>query len=143
MTRGILVQWMQIQRKLAGISDHVLEPHKSGAWIPNTDVYENDDAIIIKVELAGIDKDSLQVRTESQAIIIEGVRREPYGRESLAGYRFRQMEIEYGPFHRTIPVPFPVDTAKAQTSIQNGILKISLPRSKESRPIKIPITMDS
>jgi HSP20 family protein len=143
MTKNILNQWEQIQRKLAGASEHLLGYHGSGAWSPNTDVYENADCVIVKVELAGVDKDSIHVHLEDQIVIIEGVRRNPYGVENTSGCRFRQMEIEYGLFHRVVFVPYPVDGEHAKAQISNGILKVRLPRAKTAIQTKITIIMET
>ena len=143
MTKNILNQWTHLQRKLTGASEHLLGYHGSGAWSPNTDVYESADEMILKVELAGVDKESIRVHLEDQSVIIEGVRRNPYGGECAAGYRFRQMEIEYGFFHRVVPVPYAVDGERARAQISNGILKVRLPRAKTSIQTKITIIMET
>ena len=142
MTKNIILQWANIQRKLVGMSEHLLEPHGAGAWSPNTDVYESHDDVMIKVELAGVAKESIQVNLENQVVIILGLRRDPYGGESTAGYRFRQMEIEYGPFQRTVSLPFPVDGNHVTAHMINGILKIRLPRAKEPASKKITVSME-
>ena len=143
MTKNILTQWAQLQRKLAGASEHLLGAHGSGAWSPNTDVFESADDVVVKVELAGVDKESIHVHLEDQAVIIDGFRRDPYGGESTAGYRFRQMEIEYGPFRRIVSVPYPVDGERARAQISNGVLKVRLPRSKTPIQTKITISMEA
>jgi len=143
MTRSIVAQWSSIHRKLVGISEHLLEQHAGGAWSPNTDVYESADDVIVKVELAGVDKESIRISLEEQAVVLDGVRRDPCGGESTAGYRFRQMEIEYGPFHRVIPVPYPVDGTNARAHMTNGILKVSLPRARQPIQTKITVVMES
>ena len=142
MTKNILTQWAHLQRKITGAPEHLLVSHGSGAWSPNTDIYESADDVIVKVELAGVDKESIRVHLEGQAVIVEGVRRDPYGGESTAGYRFRQMEIEYGPFQRVVPVPFAVSGEQARAQISNGILKVRLPRAKAPVQTKITITME-
>lgn len=142
MTKNIVSQWIHIQRKLAGISEHILEPQGAAAWSPNTDVYESADDVMIKVELAGVAKESIHVNMDNQTVVIAGVRRDPYGGESTAGYRFRQMEIEYGPFQRVVSLPFPVDGNAATAHMTNGILKIRLPRAKEPAAKKIAVSMD-
>lgn len=142
MSKNILSQWSLLQRKLVNISEHLLEPHGAGAWAPNTDVYESADDVVIKVELAGVSKESIRVHLESQAVIVEGVRRDPYGGESTAGYRFRQMEIEYGPFHRVIPIPYPVDGTNARAHLTNGVLKVRLPRAQAAVQTRITVIME-
>ncbi|MFH0878136.1 MAG: Hsp20/alpha crystallin family protein [Lentisphaerota bacterium] len=139
MTKSLSAQWSQIQRKLVNFPEHASEHHAGGHWTPNTDMCEGADDIIIKVELAGINRDHLKISTENQVLFIEGVRRDPYGGESTAGYRFLQMEIEYGAFSRTLALPFPVDGDRAKAQLENGILKISLPRARSAGQTRITV----
>jgi HSP20 family protein len=112
-------------------------------WSPNTDVYEGPDGLIVKVELAGVTNDALEVRLEEQALVISGVRRDPQCSETASGYRFRQLEMEYGPFQRILPLPFAVDGAATRATFQNGILMVRLPRSPSPQPTHIRIRLNS
>ncbi|HOW96445.1 MAG TPA: Hsp20/alpha crystallin family protein [Kiritimatiellia bacterium] len=143
MTRNILVQWAQIQRKLTGLSDHTLEPHGAGTWSPNTDVYESADDVVIKMELAGVPAESVHIVLENRVVRVEGLRRDPQSGESAAGYRFRQMEIEYGVFSRTIELPFAVDGGQARARMQNGVLSVRLPRAREADGHRITVTTEN
>ena len=142
MTRSLSAQWSQIQRKLSVLSDHVTEHHAVGAWSPNTDVCVSADDLVVKVELAGVLKESVKIHMENDTLVIEGVRRDPYGGESTAGYKFLQMELEYGLFKRVIPLPFPVDGERALAQLENGIMRIHLPKAKSSGPTKITVLME-
>jgi HSP20 family molecular chaperone IbpA len=108
MTRTMMAQWNALQRKLAGVHG-ASGPAEAGVWQPNTDVYDGPDGLIVKVELGGVSCDLVQIYLQDRALVVEGVRRDPHSAESLAGVRLRQMEIEYGPFQRVIPLPYPVD----------------------------------
>ena len=141
MTRSLSAQWSQIQRKLLGLTDHWGEHQGAGAWAPNTDVCVSGDEIIVKMELAGVAKENLRIRVENDALVVEGVRRDPYGGESTAGYKFIQMELEYGPFRRVIPMPFPIDGDRALAQCEGGILRILLPRARCCGATKISVIM--
>ena len=143
MQRSFLAQWNQIQRKLAGLSGQLPDPHVTSTWSPNTDVYEGPDGLIVKVELAGVTNDSLEVRLEEQELVISGVRRDPQCSETASGYRFRQLEMDYGPFQRILPLPFAVDGAHTRATFQNGILLVRLPRSPTPQPTHIRIRLSS
>ncbi|MFH0908832.1 MAG: Hsp20/alpha crystallin family protein [bacterium] len=137
MTKNLLAQWSQIQRKLAGLNDQLSHPHVSTEWVPNTDVYDGPDGLVVKVELAGVACDSFSIHLEQHTLVIEGVRRDPYAGPApseagatVAGYRLRQMEIEYGPFRRVIPLPYPVSASKARARCEGGICEIRLPRAR-------------
>ncbi len=142
MSRSLSAQWSQIQRKLSVLSDHLLENHQVGAWSPNTDVCVSEDDLVVKMELAGVVKDNVRISLENKALVVEGVRRDPYAGESLAGYKFSQMELEYGLFKRVLPLPFPVDGNRARALFENGILRIQLPKAQESAPTKITVLME-
>ncbi|HBA84010.1 MAG TPA: hypothetical protein DCZ95_07955 [Verrucomicrobia bacterium] len=143
MTRSLSAQWGQIQRKLFGLSDHLSEHHGAGSWSPNTDVCVSGDDVIVKMELAGVAKDSIRIRIEGDALIVEGVRRDPYGGESTAGYKFIQMELEYGPFRRVVGVPFPIDGDRSMAQFDGGILRILLPRARSCGATKITVIMEN
>jgi HSP20 family protein len=131
MERSFIAQWSQLQRKLSGT------PAGPG-WNPNTDVYECADGLVIRLEVAGVPADSVEVHLEAQALIVRGIRRGPCGDQTQAGVRYRQMEIEYGAFERVLPLPFGVDGEAARATVQGG-LEIRLPRTPTTRPTRIPI----
>ena len=143
MQRSFLAQWNQIQRKLAGLTNQVGDPHAASAWTPNADVYEGPEGLIVKIELAGVSLDALELRIEEQGLVVSGVRRDPQCGETASGYRFRQMEIEYGPFQRVIPLPYPVDGSRARAACAGGFLEIQLPRSPKPVHRRITIVMES
>ena len=142
MTRSLSAQWSQIQRKLAGLSERMSDQPGMGSWSPNTDVCASADDLIVKLELAGVSKDSVRIHLEDESLLVEGVRRDPYGGESTAGYKFMQMELEYGAFKRVIPLPFHVDGDRARAQFDNGILRIQLPRAPLDASARKTVLMD-
>ncbi len=129
MNKTVVSQWNQVHRKLSGFANHMVANQEAGAWTPNTDVCIGADDLRIKVELAGVEKENVRLTLEGQELCIQGCRRDPYSGESTAGYRFQQMEIEYGPFKRIIPLPYPVSGESASARFDHGILRITLPRA--------------
>ena len=141
MTRSVLAHWSVLQRKLAGVpGEESLHP-SSTVWQPNTDVYDGPDGLVVKVELAGVPCDSLLIYLESGALVVEGERRDPFSGESVAGLRLRQMEIDYGPFQRVIPLPYPVDWQGALSHCADGVLEIRLPRADAAVRKRIVIVL--
>ena len=137
MTRNMMAHWNALQRKLAGVHGP-----DANAWQPNTDVYESPDGLIVKVELGGVPCDQIHIYLQEAALVVEGMRRDPHSGESVVGLRLRQMEIEYGPFQRIVAIPFPVAGNEARAHLNNGVLKIRLPRAKAPAPTKITVMMD-
>jgi HSP20 family protein len=98
--------------------DH--EPH----WVPNTDVYETDEGLVIKVELAGMRREDLELIIEGNCLRISGQR--PDGCRPPQ-CRFHVMEINYGTFESLIELPPGFALSKAKASYQNGFLRIDVP----------------
>jgi len=102
-------------------------------WAPNTDVYLSGGAVIIKVELAGMQRENLELYVDGNKLRISGQR--PDGCRPPQ-CKFLMMEINYGPFESTIEVPAGYDLSRAKASYQNGFLRIEVPGSS-SRAITI------
>jgi len=139
MSKDLLAQWNQLQRKMAGF--HHGDPEESSIWAPNTDIYETAEGLVVKAELPGVLPNNVQVHVGEDALVIEGIRRDPYSGATTAGYRFRQMEIEYGPFRRAILLPYPVDAQAARAKIEGGFLEIVLPRARQKISRKITVVI--
>ena len=110
---------------------------KDCSWVPQMDMYETETEIFIWAELAGIDKDDLEVEVNSKAVRIFGVRKEiprvPEGTYRLA-------EIRYGKFERVLYLPSPVDTGNVTSSFSNGFLTIHMIKLEVHKTHKIPIS---
>ena len=94
------------------------------AWTPNTDVYIHATGAVIKVELAGIRKEDLEINVEGSRMTISGVR----GDECRNGNsNFQVMEIHYGAFESVVELPAGFDLGLARASYQNGFLRVDVP----------------
>src|SRR5271170_842717 len=106
------------KRRLTMSRDH--ETH----WSPNTDVYLSDAGLVIKVELAGMQRENLELTVEGNALRISGHR--PDGCRG-AQCKFLAMEIDYGAFETVIEVPEDCDVAQGKAVYQNGFLRVDIP----------------
>src|SRR3954464_2053646 len=114
-----------------------LKAGDSGAhWDPNTDVYVTETGLVIKVELAGMRKEDLQVVMEGSKVKISGHR--PDGCRAPK-CKFLVMEINYGAFESVIELPEGYDLARAKAAYQNGFLRIDVPLLKETATNHISI----
>jgi HSP20 family protein len=121
-------------------------PHGHGGsgseavWTPNTDVYLVEGGLVIKVELAGMRREDLDLTVEGNQLRISGVRHDTC-REGQC--KFVLMEINYGPFESVIDLPPGYDPANAKAAYQNGFLRVDVPlQSAATRPFSVPIDAD-
>jgi len=98
-------------------------------WVPNTDVYVTDGSIIIKVELAGMQRENLELTIDGPRIRISGQR--PDGCRPPQ-CKFLVMEINYGGFESVIELPHGYDLTQAKAAYQNGFLRIDVPMGSQA-----------
>ena len=106
-------------------------------WNPLMDIYETPEEIIVQAEVAGVDKENLEVEINSKAVRIYGKRSEI---ALVKNATYRLAEIQYGKFERILFLPTPVDTELVTSSYSNGFLKIRLSKLPVDVTHKIPIS---
>ncbi|PID40516.1 MAG: heat-shock protein Hsp20 [Proteobacteria bacterium] len=106
-------------------------------WTPQMDIFETPEEIMIWVEISGVNKDDLELRIDSRAIKISGVRQKM---SRVPNGTYRLAEIQYGRFERVLHLPSPVDTEVASSIYQDGLLKIRIAKRKQNQVHKIPIS---
>ena len=117
-------------------------PDKSGDrsvdshWVPNTDVYVTEQLLVIKVELAGMRKEDLELTVEGGRLTITGHR--PDGCRAPK-CKFLVMEINYGSFQSVIELPPGYDLSLAKAAYQNGFLRIDVPQSRAAAKKRVSI----
>jgi len=107
------------------------------SWKPSMDMYETLDQVIIMGELAGVDKDDLEVEISSRAVRIRAMRN-PHDCGPDAGYRLA--EIQYGKFERVLFLPAPIDPEVVSAAYTNGMLEIRLAKQPLDHVRKIQVT---
>ncbi len=97
---------------------------------PNVDCFHSDDphTLTVVVELPGVDPQSLQVVAGERVLAIAGERKRP----KIPGRVYQQMEIETGPFQRQVRLVEDVDPARAEATLENGVLTIVLPVDEQA-----------
>jgi len=105
--------------------DTGLGPLHRGSWQPPADIYERDDALIVVVELPGVDKGDISVTAEQGVLSITGVRpkRIPEGT-----HRVHQLEIPHGQYCRVLRLPDDADLEHIEAEYKEGYLVIEIPR---------------
>jgi HSP20 family protein len=105
-----------------------------GNWQPVINLYEISDAFYICVDIAGIDPKQVELHVENKLLHIMGHRATP-SPATTNGARIHVMEIDHGPFCRTVNIPEGVDVDKIQANYNQGLLWINLPKKTKNERI--------
>ena len=97
----------------------------TNAWRPPTDVYETGDMFFVKMEVAGVTDDEIEVVIQDGHLFITGKRSDSTGRRS-----YHQMDIQYGKFSVGIELPVRLNTEDAVAEYKDGFLTIQIPKEK-------------
>jgi HSP20 family protein len=97
---------------------------RSSLWRPPTDIFETDDLFIIKVEIAGMREEDIEVAMEKNLLLISGTRSDVPEQRAY----YHQMEIQSGKFEITVEIPVLVDEGEASAEYKDGFLTIALPK---------------
>lgn len=111
----------------------------TGRWAPNTDVYAAESGLVVKVELAGMKSDSLEIIVDGSRLRISGNRPDCCRAPQCS---FLVMEITYGPFETVLDLPPGYDLGQAKAAYVNGFLRIDVPpvRQPQAKSRKVPIS---
>ncbi|HKR63774.1 MAG TPA: Hsp20/alpha crystallin family protein [Thermoanaerobaculia bacterium] len=116
-----------------------VQEEQSSTWNPPVDVLEEQDKILVKVEVPGIDEKDLRVTFEDGLLTVTGERQ--FERKDDRNYH--RIERAYGSFTRTFTLPRSVDANAIAADYKHGVLEISIPKKEESRPKQISINVKS
>ena len=101
---------------------HRVRPSGS-LWNPAADVYRSQDGWIVKVDLAGICADELELELDQSSLRIRGCRRDTFYKEGLT---YQQMEITYSRFEKMIKFPRSIEHASIERDYRDGLLILRL-----------------
>ncbi len=104
--------------------------YPSESWTPNVNLYETATSYLVCVDLAGVEKEKIDVEVVDQRLKLKGARVVPtFGPPETAGEKIRVhlMEIDHGAFTRDVEIPPDADRQKITATYRNGLLWIELP----------------
>ncbi|MGI6368636.1 MAG: Hsp20/alpha crystallin family protein [Anaerolineae bacterium] len=118
-------------RRLPGLRTYY-STQRRREWRPPTDVYETDDAIVVKVEIPGMNESDFGITMVDRRLVVSGSRPEPEHKVS-----YHNMEIQYGPFRTEVHVAVNLQEDAIEASYEGGFLYVRLPLARVRR---IPVS---
>ena len=128
-----------LAREMSRFLDRMSNPYSNfyagDAWQPNVNLYETETAYFVCVDLAGVDKESVDLTLVDHRLVLRGNRevpRCPADINDCAGLHTRAkihlMEIDHGPFSRDVELPHAIRHEKIIANYLNGMLWIEIPK---------------
>lgn len=133
MKKGNQPHWERVHQELGEILCHLTKVEFSHygqerRWRPAINAYRCNDCFIICMDLAGVEKEAIDVRVEARRLLIRGCRPAPEPVcETPEGIQVFTMEIDNGDFERELILPVEVDAERVTAEHRNGLLWINLP----------------
>src|SRR6476619_6508335 len=144
--RDLFANFERMRREMdelfGDVFERALGPRRRGGFSPAVDVfYEGEPPrAVVHAELAGIDIDEIGLEIQGRELVIAGHRR-PADAE---GRVYQQLEIDFGPFRRVIPLGADVVPDEARATYRDGILRVELPlATPEPRVRQVPIRVQA
>lgn len=122
----------RLERQLGRIAMEVTRVHftfrPADRWRPAINAYRCGDRFVICADLAGTDRDAIQILAEPRCLILRGRRPPPEpGCNQPQPVQVLEMEIDYGPFERVLELPAEVNPERVTAEQREGLLWIYLP----------------
>ena len=125
----------QVQNQLNRLVDQVWGGRQE-SWLPAVDVFDKQDAVVLKAELPGMDPDQIQIEVEDNVLTIKGERR---FEETVDEERYYRVERRFGSFQRSLALPQGVKADEIGASYEDGILVVTVPKAEEEKPKRIEV----
>lgn len=105
-------------------------------WAPTVDIHDEKDAIMVKADIPGVNKEDIEVSVRDGVLTIRGEKKEESETKKEGAVR---VERFYGSFLREIELPSAVDDAKVKATYKDGVLALVLPKKEEAKPRQIKV----
>jgi len=108
-------------------------------WTPPVDLYETATEYVLTAELPGLSRDQIEIHAEETRIVIRGARSTESGR-NIACEQYHRVERGHGPFSRGFSLPEPIDVGRVAADLKDGILTVTIPKSRDRSERRIDVS---
>jgi HSP20 family protein len=109
---------------------------RSRRWVPAMDLVETEDALILRADLPGLERDDVNIEIKDRVLTVSGERKSEH-EEKADG--FHRVERAYGGFARSLTLPEGVVADKIEANFDKGVLEVRIPKPEETQPHKVEI----
>ena len=135
--RGPFEDVALLQKRLNSIFNDFAQPEvASSSFVPAVDVYEDAQKLVLKLEIAGVKPEDVDIRLDNHNLVVKGERR--FEADEKAE-NFHRIERRFGSFVRSFTLPQTVDGDSVNATYDAGVLSISLAKKAEAQPKQIKV----
>ena len=109
---------------------------ESVGWTPAVDIYEDEEGVSLRFNLAGVEPKDVDIRFENGVLTLRGERK--LEREDKRD-NYHRVELSYGTFTRSFSLPGTIDAERIRAESKNGVLTVLLPKKAEAKPKSIQV----
>ena len=145
-----IVRWLDPFRDLSAIQERMNrifedalarsrgreEGLRTGMWTPAVDIYENNDSVVVKAELPGVERDQISVEVKDGILTLRGERK---FEKEVKEESYHRIERSYGNFQRSFSLPVSVEQDQVTARFKDGVLEVILPKKEQARPKQIQV----
>ena len=146
----VIVRWLDPFRDLSAIQERMNqifedalarsrgreEGLRTGMWTPAVDIYENNDSVVVKAELPGVERDQISVEVKDGILTLRGERK---FEKEVKEESYHRIERSYGNFQRSFSLPVSVEQDEVTARFKDGVLEVILPKKEQARPKQIQV----
>ena len=136
--REVVALQNRMNSLFGNLSNETESPLTTANFVPAVDVYEDNEKVVLKLEVPGIEENDLDVRVENHTLTVKGERK--FEKEEKEE-NFHRIERRYGSFYRAFTLPTTVDTENVGASYNAGVLKLELKKQPEAQPKQIKVSV--
>lgn len=116
------------------------EPTGTRPWAPPVDIFETDNALILKADLPDVSMKDVDIQLENGTLTLKGERKFEKDEKNKG---FHRIERSYGSFVRYFTVPETVDAENVRADYGNGVLTVTLPKKEIAKPKAIKVQVSN
>jgi|SRR5690242_1836576 HSP20 family protein len=116
------------------------EQNTTRPWAPPVDIFETDNALILKADVPDVDIKGVDIQIENGTLTLKGERKFEKDEKNKG---FHRIERSYGSFVRYFTLPETVDTENVQADYNNGVLTVTLPKKEVAKPKSIKVQVSN
>lgn len=107
------------------------------------DVYDRGDELVVQTFVPGVRSEHLDIQIDDGVLTISGRFPQLYDTEDARLWTWYTLELRSGAFQRSISLPYKIDPASVQAHIEDGVLRLTLPKAQEAKPHRIQVSSES